>query len=136
MEIELLSDNLNSQLSIYSLSMKDNYLLIGTWRDGLLILDTEKNKVNHYRANRDDSLSLRSNIVPSIFITSKGIIWLGTFEGLNQLRLNKETGNASFILPLKDTSRIYTALSHKLVVSMYEDKRGFLWIGTARILEN
>jgi signal transduction histidine kinase/ligand-binding sensor domain-containing protein len=129
-EIEPFSEDL-SQLWIYSLFIEGNYLLIGTWRKGLYILDTEKNILDQYLPDENDSLSIRSNSITCMFKATNGIIWVGTLGGgLNQIRIDKEKGKAVFLLPPKNTTGAYTKIIDKVVANINEDEKGFLWVLT------
>jgi signal transduction histidine kinase/ligand-binding sensor domain-containing protein len=128
-EIETFSKEL-SQLYIYSLLKEGNYLLIGTWRKGLFILDTKKNVLDQYLPDENDSLSIRSNSIICMMKATNSIIWLGTLGGLNQVRIDKEKGKAVFLLPPKNTSRAYTEIIDKAIAYIHEDEKGFLWVSS------
>jgi len=128
-EIEPFSEDL-SQLWIYSLLKEGNYLLIGTWRKGFYILDTEKNILDQYLPDENDSLSIRSNSITCIFKATNGTFWLGTLGGLNQAIIDKERGKAVFLLPPENTTRAYTQIINKIIVSINEDEKGFLRVLT------
>ena len=75
----------------------------------------------NFMHSENDSTSLSSNKVASIFGDSKGNLWLGTDAGLNLF--NKSTkGFACY--------RIENGLPDNSINSIIEDARGNLWIGT------
>jgi len=105
-----------------------NELLIGTEGGGLNILtldrdqQVEKNTV--YKKDKTTS-SLSSNYIRSIFQDSNDDIWIGTYEGLNKMLRDTETGNITF--------RAYTqndGLPNNMIESITEDNEGNLWVGT------
>lgn len=61
----------------------NNYLVVGTYGDGVYIIDNNK-VVKHLNVSN----GLAGNIVHSVNEDSKGYIWLGTFKGISVLDSN------------------------------------------------
>jgi len=126
----------NSVLSIYQ--DRAGVLWIGTNGGGLDRFDRENERFIHYQASPDDphSLggihegsvdphSLSHNVVTSIYEDQAGVLWIGTWGGLD--KLDRET--EQFTHYQADPNDPHS-LSHNYVLSVYEDQSGTLWVGT------
>ena len=122
-----LSDNI-----IYSL-FTDNQgrLWVGTENGGLNLFVEDKTDKNNYaepsqqgfvrfQHQSDDDNSLSDNTIFSIAQDSKGLLWLGTFGGLN--RFNSETQTATHF-------RVKDGLITDLVMNVMIDKADNIWLG-------
>ncbi len=107
--------------------VQDSNIWIGTTDNGINRLDTNTDKIHHYRAIPTDPETLGSNIVLDIMIDSQQRLWVATQSGGLQLylpdhdsfkRFNKNK-NDRFGIPSND------------VWSLFEDRSGVLWIGTS-----
>jgi signal transduction histidine kinase/ligand-binding sensor domain-containing protein/DNA-binding response OmpR family regulator len=83
--------------------------------DGLNRFDGRTFKV--YRKIPNDSTTLRSNNVLCMYVDSKGVLWIGTFQG-GLSRYNKEKDNFSTYTEMNDIN------------SITEDKFKRLWVGS------
>ncbi len=83
--------------------------------------DKVKNHFEHFMNTANDSTSLSSNKVISIFKDSKSNIWVGTDAGLNLF--NKSTKGFTCY-------RTENGLPDNSINSIIEDDRGNLWLGT------
>ncbi len=104
---------------------------IGTAR-GIDKFDPEKEIFTHYKDDSTDTTSLSDGDILSICKSRSGKLWLGTSNGLNEL--DPATGQ-SFCYknkPINKDRNDYSSdpLINKLVLSLYEDRNGILWIGT------
>lgn len=98
---------------------KDNTIWIGT-RNGLNEVDKSTMKIRKYTV--DDGLV--SNKIESLFIDSKGYLWIGTVDGINILNTeNKEIINITNLLKEHGLEDTY-------IKSIYETKDGKYLIGT------
>lgn len=103
---------------------KKNELLIGTY-GGFDIYDIENNIFSHYRHNPEDSNSLSSDKVNTVFEDSSGLIWIGTADkGLNSY--NRENNKWTRYINSKDNE----LLNSNNIWVIEEDNFGNLWIGT------
>jgi signal transduction histidine kinase/ligand-binding sensor domain-containing protein/DNA-binding response OmpR family regulator len=107
------------RLDIRSLLLENDRLWIGTFSEGLKVLDLRTNKLTEYHHRRESSQTICSNDVLSLYKDSKGDIYVGTSWGL--CRYNREQDN------FETLNFVGTMIS---VFSMYEDKKGYLWIAT------
>ena len=120
----------NVILSIYQ--DKNGYIWAGTLR-GLISFEKKTGKFSSYLVNSSESNSINSNRINAIIepgILNSGdeqeFLWVGTGDGLFQFdKLNK---SFTKVKPSPSASPI---LNNNNVLSLFEDKSGLLWIGTA-----
>ncbi|MGL5346135.1 MAG: ligand-binding sensor domain-containing protein [Peptostreptococcaceae bacterium] len=91
-------------------------------RDGLNKIDKRKQKVTIYK--KEDGI--QSNFISSLFIDSKGYLWVGTSEGLNIINTKDDS-----IINISENIKLGTNIN-KYVKSIYEDKEGNYYIGFLR----
>jgi ligand-binding sensor domain-containing protein/signal transduction histidine kinase len=107
-------------------------LWIGTFDGGLNRFDRDKKQFIRFVNDPQNPHSLSHNRVFSIYEDRSGTLWIGTASGLN--KLDRAAGNelapgqfTRFVNDPSDSSSI----SSDEVRSIYEDRAGTLWIGTA-----
>lgn len=112
---------------------KDGNIWIATRGRGIfrLSLKTDNSfdfSSKNFSNQTDNPKTLSSNIITTIFIDSKGILWIGTLKGLD--RFNKE--DESFTHFKINTKNIKAPSSYfdKNVFSITETKDKNLWLGT------
>jgi len=123
-------------------SINDNYitsitedlignLWIGTKNGGLnKLAQAEYNATSpafiHFEHNPNNTNSIKTNDVRSIFADHSGVLWIGTYNaGVNKL----DPGKKQFIHYRKEPNN-RNSLNHNMVWSIFEDRKGILWIGT------
>lgn len=114
-------ENTNGSLvndSINDITGKDNKIFIGT-NNGLNIVDKDKKSIVLY--NEDNGLV--TNNIKTLFLDSKGYLWIGTPEGVNILNL--ETNEVIDITQKLKRNFIFDTYNRAL----YEDRDGVYWIG-------
>lgn len=118
-------DNSNSLSHnfVYSTIIEDKqgYLWIGTYGGGLNKLDPETNFFFHYTTNGEKGKSLSNNIVFSVYEDTKGLIWIGTNEGLNILD------------PATGLIKVYgtiDGLPNEVVYGIMPDEDENIWLST------
>ena len=109
------SDEL-SKLNVHALALRDEELWIGTYSDGLYVLNLTTGNLRHYIMT-DSKNSLDDFSVYSIFHDSNGNTWVATMRGLN--RYNAE-----------DDSFQRIAALGALTIDVAEDSKGRLWLAT------
>lgn len=109
-------------------------LWIGT-QQGLDLFDRKNNSFIHFRSDPKNPSSISNNKIQSncILEDRSGNIWIGTWEGLNRVKikrddlLNSETVTFDHIYA---HNNVPNSLSNNRILSIYEDARGILWVGT------
>jgi signal transduction histidine kinase/DNA-binding response OmpR family regulator/ligand-binding sensor domain-containing protein len=100
-------------------------LWIGSLYGGVNQYDPEKEIFTHYKNHPNDSLSINSNWVKSIYESKTGRLWVSTELGLNLFD------------PLNNIFIRYLFEDHRLndkIYGMYEDTKGNLWFNTEMVL--
>lgn len=106
---------------------KKNRLWLGT-KQGIVVVDEKRQKYNHI-VSSDSAGSLTSDVVRVIVQTKSGQIWIGTDGGGICKVIEQPDGNFIFKSYTKDVDDP-KSLSNNTVLSIHEDKKGLLWIGT------
>jgi len=108
--VEVWNENLKNTLyhnSIYSsIQLKEGGYLLGTVSHGIILLDQEGN----IKLKIDQANGLSNNTVLSLFEDSRGNIWLGLDNGINNINLN-----SPFTVYNDDSGvlgTVYTSLVH------------------------
>lgn len=99
--------------NLHALCMVDKDLWIGTYGDGIQILNTQTGVIKSYST----SDGLDENSIYSIFKDSQGQIWTGSMNGICQYDAQKQR-----FTPIK--------YLEALVIEIAEDAKGNLWIAT------
>ncbi|UCE05776.1 MAG: SpoIIE family protein phosphatase [bacterium] len=113
---------------------KTGVLWIGT-NNGLNKFDKEHEVFTHYQNDPTVENSLSHNQINAIYEDKSGTVWIGTDNGLNKVVQSELEGydktGVKFVHynhnPMNPNS-----LSDSTIWSIYEDKSGTLWIGTAK----
>ena len=106
----------------------DGKLWIGNWGQGLNIVDTKNNVVEHFSSQHDGNHKLPNDFVHVVFKDNDGNIWLGTRDGIviwNSKKNSFEDWQLYFDRPdwpAFDNTRIYHII---------QDKNNRFWIGTS-----
>ena len=103
--------------NVQSLSFIDGNVWVGTFSEGLKIIDVHTRKVIRSYSG-DDYPVLKGNGIFSIFRTSSGDVFLGTWFGL--LKFDSS----------KDDFQIDPNLEHMFISDIMEDYYGNLWLAT------
>jgi len=103
---------------------RQGFIWVGT-NNGLARYDGYTSKV--YRNNPGDPHSLSPNSVVTLFVDSKGRLWIGKYQ--NGLSLY-DPQNDRFVnfLPRENDSLWFQAQN---IMSIYEDESGVIWLGSA-----
>lgn len=122
--IEYLND-IAPQSFIYAMHEdKDGIIWIGTYGSGLYRYDRVNNRCEHLYHDPEDSLSLSSNIITSIFEDSENRIWFTT-EGNGFFYFNRSDGGF-----MRYESR--DGLPCNIFCAMQQDWRGLMWISSSK----
>ncbi len=109
-------------------------LWVGT-ESGLDLYNKKSNGFVHFDNDPKDPNSLSNNQVQScIYADNKGYLWVGTWGGLNKILLPKNPNDYSpdsFKFSLyQHLSQNSLSLSNDRVISICQDRKGNIWIGT------
>lgn len=99
--------------NLHALCMVDKDLWIGTYGNGIQILNIQTGVIKNYSISN----GLDENSIYSIFKDSQGQIWTGSMNGICQYDAQKQRFN-----PIK--------YLEALVIEIAEDAKGNLWIAT------
>lgn len=111
-----------SNLSVFALiEDKNGNTWAGMDNGGVNVISNGKVVKRYAYDSRDTVNSLTNNDIRSICQDSGGNIWIGTFDGLNQL---DPAGN------IHHYKAYNTGLSNNTISAVFEDSRHRLWVGT------
>lgn len=110
----------NQKLDIRSLLLDDNQLWIGTYAEGIRVIDLRSGAVKTYAHSRGVPNTICSNDVLSVYKDRQGDIFVGTSWGLCQY----DPANDNFLT-------ITTIGSMVSIVDIHEDMYNNLWIATS-----
>ncbi len=106
----------------------DGKLWIGNWGQGLNIVDTESNEVEHFSSQQSNNHYLPNDFVHVVFKDHEGDIWLGTRDGIfiwNKQKRLFEDWRQFFNRP------DWPALENTRIYHIIQDKNDRYWIGTS-----
>jgi len=104
-------------------------LWIGTWLDGLYIVDRNTNTVHHYLHNAEKPKSLGQNRIRSIFLDGNQYAWLCTYtDGVNRYDFTQQ-----FFPKLDIPGKVAQRLNQSSIGAICKDRQGIIWAGS---LEN
>ena len=112
---------------------EDNFgnLWVGTNGGGLNKFDRESETFLHYKQDTTNPFSINNNRINSIYGSQSGILWIGTETGgLNRLDLHQNLTENSRFVHYPNNPNDPNSISHNRIYSIYEDRKGLLWIGT------
>lgn len=110
-------------------------LWIGT-ENGLDYFDVRNDKFFHFQHDSQNDYSLSDNRIQSncIIEDKSGLLWIGTWNGLNCLVINENYSpdelKDKLFFHYKYNSSDLKSLSDSRIISLYEDPKGIIWIGT------
>ncbi|MBL0174599.1 MAG: hypothetical protein IPP94_04905 [Ignavibacteria bacterium] len=115
------SASLSSDM-IVCLTSIEGTLWVGTYDQGVSVFDMHDSHVYHYRHSDANRNTISNNHVASIARDASGVIWIGTFDGLNAFD------------PLTRTFHRYgmeDGLTSDAVVGILPDSHGKIWVSTS-----
>ncbi|TNJ46591.1 response regulator [Tamlana fucoidanivorans] len=110
----------------------DDNLWVGTTGDGLNYFDTSVERFKVFKHEDKNPNSLISNHISSLFRDSSNKLWIGTFNGLDMIDLNKGLDSIHFNHFNFDGGNFVSNFENKTIYSIFEDKHGQIWVGGAR----
>lgn len=118
------STTLSDNIVLSVLELDPGHLLVGTLSGGLNIFNRATGRFTHYINNPAIQTSLSQNRVNAIYRDNKGLIWIGTNDGLNLF--DPESGKFKVFKQNQDTMQNM----HNQMLSLFKDSDGNFWIGT------
>ncbi|WP_430933839.1 ligand-binding sensor domain-containing protein [Saccharicrinis sp. 156] len=107
-----------------------NVLWIGTAQGGISKLDLMQKAFMGYRHNPYDKFSISGNLVTSILEDSRGFLWVSAYgRGISRSQEPVNDENISNLKFENLKARIHLP-SKEIILSIYEDRKGYIWIGT------
>ncbi len=105
-------------------------LWIGTYGGGLNKFNKETGQFTHYIHDPDNPKSLSNDKIRTMIEDRFGNIWIGTENGLNRLILSENEKNPPTFIHYRRNPENPNSISGNRVFSIYEDKKGELWVVT------
>ncbi len=105
-----------SKRNMHALCLDGNDLWMGTYTDGVQVMDIETGRLRQYTQN-DETTGLDNSSSYAIYLDSKRNLWVGTMTGLNLYDREHDT----FLRIGKTNSNI---------IDIDEDRKGDLWLST------
>ena len=118
------SHSLGSDQIVALFADRDRNIWVGTTGGGLDRFTYRQIPFHTYRHEPYNPNSLESNYTSSVLQDSHGDLWVGSREALT--RIDGKTGKYTFYRSAGEPG----GLSNTWVVSMAEDRAGYLWFGT------
>jgi len=123
-KMEKESERIFSHNRVYEIVEDDDGDLWFASRMGLYSYN--RSQIESFRHNPNNPLSISSNEVHALAVDKEGVIWAGTFDGLN--RIDKKNKTVERFLQAKDQDNMHIANNE--IVSLLMGTDGFLWVGT------
>ena len=111
---------------VMSLLSDNESLWIGTYNGGLNKLDLNINEVSIYKHSPINESSIGANGITSILRLSTGQLLVGTYGGGLSVYVEE---NDNFI-NLKSDRNDKNSISNDMVLALFEDSMGSVWVGT------
>ena len=106
-------------------TMRDGGLLLAVANRGFFFFESIQERFTHFTHHPDDTLSLSHNGVQALCQDRKGMLWIGSDNGLN--RFNP----ADSSLALFRVDPVNPDGPENEILTLFEDREGRFWIGTA-----
>lgn len=109
---------------------KDGIIWIGTFYKGLYSYNSQTKQLTHYNTGEFVKYNISTSDVRKIIVDSEGVIWAGTTSGLFRIKKQKDGRFKikSYVKPMSNTFNNHKSSIHLL--SLFESKNGFIWVGT------
>jgi signal transduction histidine kinase/ligand-binding sensor domain-containing protein/DNA-binding response OmpR family regulator len=107
-----------------------NYLWIGNSQNGLYKINLESGVIKHYKHDPKHENSISNNRIRTLYQSGKENmdLWVGTEDG----GLNKFDINTDRVTHYRYNPDNVQSLGSDAVWSVFKDKSGLIWVGTAR----
>ncbi|MDB4199380.1 hypothetical protein N9752_03515, partial [Polaribacter sp.] len=111
---------------------KDDFgvLWIGTAQGGINKLDIHQKKFINYTHNPYDNKSLSGNLVTAVLEDNNGKLWLSAYNAPLYRSTTSVTEKTVNNLKFENLGIEKLLVENDFVRCIYEDKKGFIWIGS------
>lgn len=126
-KLSFLHDHKTSKFKIkrvQAIDVKDGFIWVGTYGNGLFKLDAAGNILTHYHTKAEKPELRTSNDFIRTLQFDGDYLWIGTFKGLNVIKGQEQ------ITVINYRKGDPKGLSHSSVRSLFKDQKGSIWIGT------
>lgn len=127
-------DNPDSPLGkwlLYTFEDSKGRIWFSYWSEGLTMYEPSKNKFTRYINNPLNPGSIQNNNIEMIVEDDQKNIWVATYgEGLAKLIESDITGNKYFV-HFKNDARDFLSIPDNRITTLFKDRSGLIWIGTA-----
>lgn len=127
---DIISNSLGKLLGnigVYTIQEEnDSIFWIGTFGKGVIRYNTYNKSFETFTSNPDSGNTLTCNQVRNILLDSNNTIWVATEKGLNRIEPKRESSNYTIEHYFFDEK----ANSGEDILTVYEDKKGRIWIGS------
>lgn len=126
--------NRNNEPEVISLAQDSlNNIWVGTNGAGLfrISFNPENDSITSIKQFKDDpgtKNSISNNTIASLFVDSRGVLWVGTINGLN--RYNASNQSFTFFEVNTKNPAAPQSSDQKMVRSIFESTNKTLWLGT------
>lgn len=103
----------------------DGLVWIGTYNDGLKVIDTVKKEIKEYRHNPEDIRSIPNNYVRNFLRDKDDNLWICTGEGLA-----KYSEESNDFTTYNNTNSNERSIINDDTFTVYQDRGGLIWVGT------
>ncbi len=97
---------------------------------GLYLYDQLNKELVRFDSEQDIRRKLTATSINKIVKDNYGNLWIGTFDGLNKIVLKKDSRELDTIIHFNENPADVNSLSDNRIVTLYEDSKGNLWVGT------
>ncbi len=110
---------------------KQGNLWIGTWGNGIVTIDKNFKKINHFFADNKNRNGLPTNRVMDLLFDESGKLWIATFGGgLSRLSINKINSKDDFFFENFSTGNDQFSLPDSKLLTLFQDSEKNLWVGS------
>ena len=107
-----------------------NVLWFGTAQGGINKLDVSQKPFYTYSNNPFDNLSLQDNLITSILEDSSGKVWISGYNKKLSRSINSIDDKNASKLKFENIEKEIPILKSDIIRSIFEDTKGFIWIGS------
>ncbi|MEO8231143.1 MAG: two-component regulator propeller domain-containing protein, partial [Ignavibacteriota bacterium] len=127
-----LSFSRNQKTTITSIAEdKDGKLWIGTWGCGIVVIDKNFKKYNHFYFDKNNSGGLRTNRIMDLLFDDDGKLWVATFGGgLSRITISNKNSKNDFSFETLLQGVDEFSLSDNKLLNLFKDSEKNIWIGS------